>query len=274
MSAGAIGQFFASPTDLVKVQMQMEGKRKLEGKPLRSVPLEAGGFFLLMITLWLRVRLSLFSATLSPQLLGALSGEEQCLGGTWWLWAVERVGGPRLLPYSFYTHLSYSDALVPETTNPRPSYTCSMSVPGLCRGEGRMLSEEGKLKEKMGDMARAGCTGAGKGWVACRQQGSRPSCRYQDTLLFASKTAGIVWCLVHLVLQPSCGIKGSSVISDQTAAYQGNRYVWQNMVWKSKMDPKMDQKMDPEGQILAAINCLSYVRTWCSKVLEYAKISP
>ncbi|XP_058657707.1 mitochondrial uncoupling protein 4 isoform X2 [Ammospiza caudacuta] len=33
--AGAIGQFFASPTDLVKVQMQMEGKRKLEGKPLR-----------------------------------------------------------------------------------------------------------------------------------------------------------------------------------------------------------------------------------------------
>lgn len=45
MSAGAIGQFFASPTDLVKVQMQMEGRRKLEGKPLRSVPLEAGSFF-------------------------------------------------------------------------------------------------------------------------------------------------------------------------------------------------------------------------------------
>ncbi|XP_066494001.1 mitochondrial uncoupling protein 4 isoform X2 [Tiliqua scincoides] len=35
MTAGAIGQFFASPTDLVKVQMQMEGKRQLEGKPLR-----------------------------------------------------------------------------------------------------------------------------------------------------------------------------------------------------------------------------------------------
>ncbi|XP_041336892.1 mitochondrial uncoupling protein 4 [Pyrgilauda ruficollis] len=35
ISAGAVGQFFASPTDLVKVQMQMEGKRKLEGKPLR-----------------------------------------------------------------------------------------------------------------------------------------------------------------------------------------------------------------------------------------------
>lgn len=45
MCAGAIGQFFASPTDLVKVQMQMEGKRKLEGKPLRLVPLKAGGFF-------------------------------------------------------------------------------------------------------------------------------------------------------------------------------------------------------------------------------------
>ncbi|OCT81334.1 solute carrier family 25 member 27 L homeolog isoform X1 [Xenopus laevis] len=35
MTAGAIGQFFASPTDLVKVQMQMEGKRRLEGKPPR-----------------------------------------------------------------------------------------------------------------------------------------------------------------------------------------------------------------------------------------------
>lgn len=33
--AGVIGQFLANPTDLVKVQMQMEGKRKLEGKPLR-----------------------------------------------------------------------------------------------------------------------------------------------------------------------------------------------------------------------------------------------
>jgi len=35
MSAGALGQFFASPTDLVKVQIQMEGKRRLEGKPPR-----------------------------------------------------------------------------------------------------------------------------------------------------------------------------------------------------------------------------------------------
>lgn len=35
MLAGAIGQFFASPTDLVKVQMQMEGRRRLEGKAPR-----------------------------------------------------------------------------------------------------------------------------------------------------------------------------------------------------------------------------------------------
>ncbi|XP_072913325.1 mitochondrial uncoupling protein 4 isoform X3 [Hemitrygon akajei] len=35
MISGAIGQFFASPTDLVKVQMQMEGRRRLEGKPPR-----------------------------------------------------------------------------------------------------------------------------------------------------------------------------------------------------------------------------------------------
>ncbi|XP_046862225.1 mitochondrial uncoupling protein 4-like isoform X2 [Xenia sp. Carnegie-2017] len=35
ISSGAIGQFLASPTDLVKVQMQMEGRRILEGKPPR-----------------------------------------------------------------------------------------------------------------------------------------------------------------------------------------------------------------------------------------------
>uniref|UniRef100_A0A8B9G736 Solute carrier family 25 member 27 n=1 Tax=Amazona collaria TaxID=241587 RepID=A0A8B9G736_9PSIT len=40
MCAGAIGQFFASPTDLVKVQMQMEGRRKLEGKPLWSLHID------------------------------------------------------------------------------------------------------------------------------------------------------------------------------------------------------------------------------------------
>ncbi|CAD5123614.1 DgyrCDS11941 [Dimorphilus gyrociliatus] len=35
MSSGALAQFIASPTDLVKVQMQMEGKRKLDGLPQR-----------------------------------------------------------------------------------------------------------------------------------------------------------------------------------------------------------------------------------------------
>lgn len=34
-TAGAIAQFAASPTDLIKVQIQMEGKRKLLGKPPR-----------------------------------------------------------------------------------------------------------------------------------------------------------------------------------------------------------------------------------------------
>ncbi|KAK2703718.1 mitochondrial uncoupling protein 4-like isoform X2 [Artemia franciscana] len=35
MTAGAVGQFCANPTDLIKVQMQMEGRRRLEGKPPR-----------------------------------------------------------------------------------------------------------------------------------------------------------------------------------------------------------------------------------------------
>ncbi|XP_048762503.1 mitochondrial uncoupling protein 4-like [Ostrea edulis] len=35
LMAGALGQLIASPTDLIKVQMQMEGRRKLEGKPPR-----------------------------------------------------------------------------------------------------------------------------------------------------------------------------------------------------------------------------------------------
>ncbi|XP_072355200.1 mitochondrial uncoupling protein 4 isoform X1 [Scyliorhinus torazame] len=35
MVAGGLGQFFASPADLIKVQMQMEGRRRLEGKPPR-----------------------------------------------------------------------------------------------------------------------------------------------------------------------------------------------------------------------------------------------
>ncbi|XP_068961184.1 mitochondrial uncoupling protein 4 [Petaurus breviceps papuanus] len=33
--SGAFAQFFSTPADLVKVQMQMEGIRKLQGKPLR-----------------------------------------------------------------------------------------------------------------------------------------------------------------------------------------------------------------------------------------------
>ncbi|XP_065921115.1 mitochondrial uncoupling protein 4 isoform X2 [Magallana gigas] len=35
LCAGALGQLIASPTDLIKVQLQMEGRRKLEGKPPR-----------------------------------------------------------------------------------------------------------------------------------------------------------------------------------------------------------------------------------------------
>ena len=35
LTAGAMAQFIASPTDLVKVQMQMEGRRRLEGQPVR-----------------------------------------------------------------------------------------------------------------------------------------------------------------------------------------------------------------------------------------------
>ncbi|XP_033743595.1 mitochondrial uncoupling protein 4-like [Pecten maximus] len=35
LTAGALGQFVVSPADLVKVQLQMEGRRRLEGKPPR-----------------------------------------------------------------------------------------------------------------------------------------------------------------------------------------------------------------------------------------------
>jgi len=34
-TAGAFGQLVASPTDLVKVNMQMEGRRILEGHPAK-----------------------------------------------------------------------------------------------------------------------------------------------------------------------------------------------------------------------------------------------
>ncbi|XP_039255433.2 mitochondrial uncoupling protein 4-like [Styela clava] len=51
LCAGSIGQFVASPMDLVKVQMQMEGRRRMEGHPPRvrgvwhalSVALRTGG---------------------------------------------------------------------------------------------------------------------------------------------------------------------------------------------------------------------------------------
>ncbi|CAH1391138.1 unnamed protein product [Nezara viridula] len=35
VTSGSVAQFFASPADLVKVQIQMEGKRRLLGKPPR-----------------------------------------------------------------------------------------------------------------------------------------------------------------------------------------------------------------------------------------------
>ena len=35
LTAGAVAQFIASPTDLVKIHMQMEGKLRLEGHPPR-----------------------------------------------------------------------------------------------------------------------------------------------------------------------------------------------------------------------------------------------
>ncbi|XP_075251530.1 mitochondrial uncoupling protein 4-like [Convolutriloba macropyga] len=53
MTAGALGQLLASPTDLVKVQMQTEGIRRLKGEPVRvknsahafKVILSEGGVF-------------------------------------------------------------------------------------------------------------------------------------------------------------------------------------------------------------------------------------
>ena len=40
MISGAAAQFLASPTDLVKVHMQMEGKRQLEGLKPRCVAIK------------------------------------------------------------------------------------------------------------------------------------------------------------------------------------------------------------------------------------------
>jgi len=35
MTAGGLGQLVASPTDLIKTHIQMEGRRRLQGKPPR-----------------------------------------------------------------------------------------------------------------------------------------------------------------------------------------------------------------------------------------------
>ena len=37
LTAGSVGQFVASPMDLIKVQMQMDGRRRLEGKAPRAI---------------------------------------------------------------------------------------------------------------------------------------------------------------------------------------------------------------------------------------------
>lgn len=82
VSAGAIGQFFASPTDLVKVQMQMEGKRKLEGKPLRLVPLRAGvSSPVTDHSLAQGVFLCVFCHSFSPAALGPLTGRASNVSG-------------------------------------------------------------------------------------------------------------------------------------------------------------------------------------------------
>jgi len=49
LTAGGMAQFLASPTDLVKVHMQMEGRRRLDGKPPRYFFL----FFCLGRKLWI-----------------------------------------------------------------------------------------------------------------------------------------------------------------------------------------------------------------------------
>lgn len=90
---------------------------------------------------------------------------------------------------------------------------CSTSMPALYHGGGMMLSEDGKMEERMREMAHAGCTGTGK---AGTQQGLRCSCKYQDMLLFASQTAAIIWCRIHLVLQASVGSKGCLLLGTRS----------------------------------------------------------
>lgn len=107
MSAGAIGQFFASPTDLVKVQMQMEGKRKLEGKPLRLVHLRAGGFFPVTDHSLAQAVVPCVSChPFSPAALCPFTGRAPNGSG-------QPAGDSRPAPYSIY-----SDLLVPGITNP------------------------------------------------------------------------------------------------------------------------------------------------------------
>jgi len=169
MSAGAIGQFFASPTDLVKVQMQMEGKRKLEGKPLRLVPLEAGVFFLLMITLWPRVLFCFLPSPL-PNCWEPFQGKSRA-------WEARDGSGQRrgwgirdflLIPVIHTFLMSWSQR--PQTlTHP----TCA-AMPALCQGEGGMIAGN-----KDGGSGSCRMHRRREGWAARRQQGSRPSCRYQ-----------------------------------------------------------------------------------------------
>lgn len=127
MSAGAIGQFFASPTDLVKVQMQMEGKRKLEGKPLRSVPLRAGVFFPVTDHSVAQGVVLFFSATPSPQLLCALlQGEHPMALGSEGGGIQDLLLIPFILIFSILIYWSQG----PQIHAP----CCSTSMPALYHG--------------------------------------------------------------------------------------------------------------------------------------------
>lgn len=182
----------------------------------------------LLITLWPRVWFSFFCHPFSPAALRPFTGRAPNGSGQW------RGGDSRPPPYSIYTHLLHSDLLVPGTTNP-----CSMlqhvhasTVPW----GGMMLSEDGKMEERMREMAHAGCTGTGK---AGTQQGLRPSCKYQDMLLFASQTAAIIWCRIHLVLQASVGSKGCLLLGTRSllckaASISGEILWYESQRWIQK----------------------------------------
>jgi hypothetical protein len=79
--SGAVAQFFASPADLVKVQMQMEGIRRLQGLPPRSVVVLSGNGTLIQVRQYLaRVSHRPASAWLEG-IVGGL-GAELSAGGT------------------------------------------------------------------------------------------------------------------------------------------------------------------------------------------------